>query len=79
MFSNEIFHLTTLTFVSLQPHKGLWALKSPIKIKGLGSWSISSSSLLLSMNILGGKYMEQVVIALFKEILTAVACYYIYY
>ena len=43
-------------------------------MKGLGSWSISSSSSLQSIGVLGGKYTEQIVIVLVKEILTDVAC-----
>ena len=63
----------SLWFVLLQPHMVLWLLKSPSRIKGVGS---CCNMLLISLSFMaswGGIYREQILIVLCKVTLTAIA------
>ena len=69
-------------FVSLHPHRVLWLLKSPIRMKGLGNWSISFFNSFLSMSSLGGIYIEHIFTALYCVALIGNCfdvCYYTYF
>ena len=62
-----------LWFVLLQPHMVLCLLKSPSRIKGVGS---CCDMLLISLSFMalqGRIYMEQILIVLCKVTLTAIA------
>ena len=62
-----------LWVVLLQPYMVFWLLKSPSRIKGVGSCCNMLLNSLSFMASWGGIYMEQILIVLCKVILTAIA------
>ena len=63
-----------LAFMGSFPHSGLWALKSPNKIRGVGSWAYKFRSCSSLKGLPGGKYNEHIVIGRYVVTLTATAC-----
>ena len=63
-----------LEFSVSSPHSGLWALKSPSKIWGVGNWAYKFKSCSILKGVPGGKYNEHIVIGRYVVTLTATAC-----
>ena len=69
--SSTILPLISLSLFCSQ--SGLWALKSPNKMNGVGNWLCKFRSCSNFIGTPGGKYIEHIVKGRYVEILIAVA------